>query len=242
MLSITSGITQNSSTYLNDLSADLLYAIKVNQPYEEFKEALEAHSYEAISDSLQSDAQKKAFWINVYNAYTQIRLGKEPQTYSNRYRFFKKDFISIGGKELSLNDIEHRILRRQHALFGGGYFRNLFKKKFANDWQVDSLDTRIHFALNCGAASCPPIAFYEPETIDKDLDAARLAYLSSETTVDTAENVVRVPKILSWYRGDFGGKKGVLQLLKDLEVIEKDNSYKLKFKDYNWEIEEKYLE
>jgi hypothetical protein len=97
--------------------------------------------------------------------------------------------------------------------------------------------------LNCGAKSCPPIAFFEPETIDEDLDVAQRNFLKAETEVDTSENIVRVPKILSWYRGDFGGKKGVLELLSRLELVDNPDSYRLKFRDYNWEMEEgSYME
>lgn len=235
--------SQESSTRLNDLSADLFYAIRIDQPHDEFKTELENTTFQAVTDSLKSDAQKKAFWINVYNAYTQLRLRTNPQTYRNRGKFFRTKFIKIGGVELSLNDIEHRILRRQHALLGGGYFRNIFKKKFANAWQVDSLDHRIHFALNCGAASCPPIAFYEPETIDQDLSEAQQGYLSTQLTVNKKEQVVKAPKLFSWYRGDFGGKKGALKLFEDLGFIEQPGDYKLKFKPYDWTLQnENYAE
>lgn len=226
------------STRLNDLSADLLLAVQINQPYASFEKELQSYSFETITDSLSTDAQKKAFWINIYNAYTQIRLAQEPHTYKNRFKFFKKKYIKIGDVELSLNDIEHRILRKQRALIGGGYIANIFKKKFANEWQVDSIDSRIHFALNCGATSCPPISFYEPEKINQELNEARLGYLLAETEVDSAEQTIYVPKILSWYRGDFGGKDAILQLLSDLKVVENATHYRLRFKDYNWSLEQ----
>ncbi|MFW1581992.1 DUF547 domain-containing protein, partial [Vibrio parahaemolyticus] len=63
-------------------------------------------------------------------------------------------------------------------------------------------------ALNCGAKSCPPIAFYDDAKLDAQLDIATKAYLIGSVTYDSNANKVYVPALLSWFRGDFGGKKG----------------------------------
>tara|TARA_Y100000782_G_scaffold102998_1_gene119801 strand:+ start:4424 stop:5197 length:774 start_codon:yes stop_codon:yes gene_type:complete len=238
LLSSTVFSQQDTSTYANDLSADLLLAMQMGQSYNDFKTALEGLSHEAISSQLQTDAQKNAFWINVYNAYAQIRLKEEPQTYRNRNKYLKTKFVHIGGEDLSLNAIKHRILRQQQSVIGHGYIPHLFKKKYANEWQVDSLDPRIHFALNSGAASAPPVSFYEPETIDQELNEAQKAFLTSESTVNDSAQTVTVPATLSWFRGDFGGKDDILALLKQLNVIPNTN-YRLHFRKYDWTMEPK---
>lgn len=69
------------------------------------------------------------------------------------------------------------------------------------------MDYRTHFALNCGAKSCPPIAFYKPEELNEQLDMAMKVYLQNETTYNQAKNIVELPAIMGWFRRDFGGKK-----------------------------------
>ena len=80
---------------------------------------------------------------------------------------------------MSLDDIEHGILRRSKIKWSEGYFNKLFPSKFEKENRVNKVDYRIHFALNCGARSCPPIAFYDPEKLDKQLDVATMIYLKS---------------------------------------------------------------
>jgi hypothetical protein len=106
-----------------------------------------------------------------------------------------------------LDDIEHGILRRSKVKWSFGYFNKLFPSAFEKKHRVDTLDYRIHFSLNCGAISCPPIAFYKPEQLDKQLEVATKVYLSGEAAYNEADNTVALPALMGWFRGDFGGKK-----------------------------------
>jgi hypothetical protein len=109
----------------------------------------------------------------------------------------------------------------------------LFPGKLIKQLAVAKIDYRIHFALNCGAKSCPPIAFYSYKTIDTQLNVAARSFLSGDTEIDDVKKVVRVSKIMSWFIADFGGKQGIRKLIK--KVLQKDvNSYRIKFKPYNW--------
>jgi hypothetical protein len=103
--------------------------------------------------------------------------------------------------------------------------------------RLDSVDYRIHFALNCGAASCPPIRFYQSEKINQQLNLATLAYLSQETKHNTENNTIELPKLMSWFKADFGGRKGILRILKQFEIIPDTANPKFKFKTYNWDLE-----
>jgi len=105
--------------------------------------------------------------------------------------------------------------------------------------RVAKLDYRIHFALNCGAKSCPPIAFYKPETLNKQLDLATNAYLKSEVEYNENTNIVKLPALMSWFRRDFGGKKKMKTLLKELSIIPEDKNPSINFKNYDWTL---YLE
>ena len=164
---LLNAMAQTESTRLNDLSSDLLYAVRINQPYQDFKSEIESYSVAQIDSLLVTDVQKKAFWINIYNAYTQLTLKETPQTYQNRGEFFRAKIISFNDVSLSLNQIEHGILRRHKVVWGGGYITSLFKNKATKVLMVDELDYRIHFALNCGAKSCPAISFYSENNFNR---------------------------------------------------------------------------
>ena len=62
---------------------------------------------------------------------------------------------------------------------------------------------RIHFALNCGARSCPPIRVYDAAKLDRQLDTAAKSFVSQEAEVAEG-GVAKVSKIFMWYKGDFG--------------------------------------
>lgn len=227
---------QQSKNAVVRLSQDYIYAAKTGAPLTELSQNLASLSYEDLKKMLSTDNAKKVFWINLYNGYTQATLSVNPEQYKSRNAFFKKKAINVAGEMLSLDDIEHGILRRSKIKWSLGHLNKLFPSKREKEWRVDSLDYRIHFALNCGAKSCPPIAFYNDETLDTQLDLATKAYLTGEAEYDSAANVIHLPKLMSWFRADFGGKKGMRQLLRRQGVIASDASPKIKFKNYDWTL------
>ena len=119
------------------------------------------------------------------------------------------------------------------------WFVNDFEKQF----RLEEVDFRIHFALNCGAASCPPIAFYSAENIDKELDMATASYLESDVEYYKAENKVVVSKLFQWFIADFGGKSGIIQILKKYGVIPASENPKISYKPYDWTLSlENYID
>jgi len=72
------------------------------------------------------------------------------------------------------------------------------------------IDPRIHFALNCGARSCPPIRAYEPSALDAQLDLATRAYLEAETRLEPQRGRVRLPRLMRLYAPDFGDRDAQL--------------------------------
>ncbi|MDY6764185.1 MAG: DUF547 domain-containing protein, partial [Halobacteria archaeon] len=174
-----------------------------------------------------------------YNAYVQILLTKNPSLHDNRRRFFGADEIYVAGEEISLDKIEHGMLRRSQFKWGLGYVPKPFPfvDPFEKLLRTDECDYRIHFALNCGAKSCPPIAVYTPDGIDDELDLATDVYLSQEVDYDSQEGVAYVPRLFLWYRGDFGGKRGVLNVLREHDIIPDGIKPKLRYKKYNWDLE-----
>lgn len=188
---------------------------------------------------LKDDNYKKAFFINVYNGFTNYALKKDPTKYKSRSEFFTSKQFVIAGNTLSLDDIEHGFLRKSSIKLSMGQLKKPFPSKLEKKYQVDKLDYRIHFSLNCGAKSCPPIFFYDPATIDEQLDKATKSYLTGDASYDKEKNILSVPILMSWFRGDFGNKQGILKICSDLNILPKNVDAKLAYNDYDWSL---YLE
>lgn len=215
---------------LIELSGKLLLQVKKEEPVDSLRAVLSEINPDRLVSGLPDDDARKTFWINIYNAYFQILATKEKKT---RPAIFRDKLITIGGIKLSLDQIEHGILRRYRSKFSLGYLPQFFPGKRIKQLAVSKIDYRIHFALNCGATSCPPIAFYDYDKIDQQLGIAASSFLKTDTKVDTVKKEVEVSKIMQWFKADFGGNKGIKEILK--KYMGQDFSeYSLKFKDYDW--------
>ncbi|MAP95662.1 MAG: DUF547 domain-containing protein [Ponticaulis sp.] len=147
--------------------------------------------------SLPDDDQFAA-WANLYNALTiQVIVENYPveSILDIRSGIFssgpwKRKLITVEGKKLSLDNIEHDILR------------------------VRFDDPRVHYAVNCASIGCPNLgtSAWLAETLDQDLDAAARAYINHPRGVDLiSAGTFRISSIYDWYQSDFGGgKAGVL--------------------------------
>ncbi len=145
--------------------------------------------------------EQLAYWINLYNALTvRVVLDHYPVATIRDIDisgFFAdgpwgKKLISVEATALSLNDIEHRILRPL--------------------WQ----DPRIHYGLNCAALSCPNLASagYRGENVASRLDAAARDYVNHPRGVSFRRGKLEVSSIYIWYKLDFGGDEGVIRHLR----------------------------
>ena len=140
------------------------------------------------SDYVLLHADKIAFFINVYNAlivHATVAHGVPPNVIQ-RLRFFRKANYVIGGATFSADDMEHGVLRNNAvapgslaSLLGIKFLqKNQFPKGDARaQLSVSPVDPRIHFALVCGAKSCPPIKLYTPENLDEGLQVHPLPHL-----------------------------------------------------------------
>jgi hypothetical protein len=117
-----------------------------------------------------------------------------------------------------------------------GYLRNPFLNRRLALLSVHTVDARIHFALNCGAASCPPIRAYTPNDIDAQLDLATRAYLQQECRYDPERNRIGLPRLLLWFRGDFGGRSGILAMLRRYAIIGPSDAPRFSYLPYDWTL------
>lgn len=176
-----------------------------------------------------------AFWANLYNALTlKVVLDAYPvasikdikssgaslfdlKSYSGPWR---TRLVTVEEKELSLDDIEHLIMRPT------------FK------------DARVHYAVNCASIGCPNLKQtpWTASTLERDLDAAARAYVNHPRGVKVADDgQLVVASIYSWFQEDFGGsQKGVLAHL--MKYANPALNAKLKGKtgfdshEYNWTL------
>ncbi|KAL3806649.1 hypothetical protein ACHAXA_001951 [Cyclostephanos tholiformis] len=193
-----------------------------------------------------NDDARLAFVINLYNVMIKYAFCKVgiPLTSSDRASFYGDVSVDVGGDILSFDDLEHGILRgnTRHPYQLARRFTTPNRQRLA----LSRLDPRIHFALNCGANSCPPIKWYTPEGIDRELQLAAMAFCEHDDNVriDEENRQVHFSKLLHWYQSDFAPSKDDLPkavakyLSKEkkskLDRLTKDGNFGVKFIDYDW--------
>jgi hypothetical protein len=228
-----------------EVAQELLVAYRVGDDPEPALAAL-ADFGDTDLEPVRTDRETAlAFWINLYNAGTQRLLDERPALYESSLRFvrfFSAPCLTVAGARVSLDDIEQGILRGR-SKYGLGYLPRLLPDTFELRYRLDGVDPRIHFALNCGAASCPAIRAYEPDRIDDQLDLAARTYLDSTVEYDPDAGTVRVPRVFLWYHGDFGGKRGTVDLLQEYEVVPPSANPGVDYQSWDWSrAREKFAE
>jgi len=184
---------------------------------------------EEIDTKELSRDEQFAFYINAYNAWTiKLILTGYPgvKSIKDLGSFFsspwKKKICRIDGEVISLDQIEHGILRPR------------FK------------DPRIHFAINCAARSCPPLRSdpYEGAILDQQLNEMGSTFINDPSRNRLERNTLYVSKIFDWFEEDFDGDvvgfilkyaKGGLK--KGLEINKGD--VVIKYLDYDWSLNAK---
>ena len=222
------------------LSQHFLLRVKKGEHYEGEVNVLRKMPLEQLLGQITTNERKLVFWINIYNAFSMAFLKAQPALIGNlkmRNTHFSEAKITIASQQFSLNDIEHGILSKSMIWWSKGYLQKWFPSHLERQLRVDKRDARVHFALNCGGKSCPPIRFYQVENLEAQLKLATAAFLESETTYDAAKNEVKTSRIIDWFIGDFGGKKGFLQLLKTYDIIPADIQPRLSFHRYDWTLD-----
>lgn len=186
-----------------------------------------------------SKNEKLAFWINAYNAFTlQIIIENYPIESINELHtggriighilgktVWDKEFITINHKKYSLNDIEHKILRKMS-------------------------EPRIHFAIVCASISCPEILneAFEADKINNQLENQARRFLNdkSRNHFDLKNRKAYLSKIFDWFDEDFGtSDENVLRFVSNYlpenlseEIKHNLSRWEISFNDYNWNLNE----
>lgn len=158
--------------------------------------------------SVMAPAERFAYWTNLYNALTlTVVLDAYPvrsiREIKSKGRLFdlksltgpwRTRLVTVEGRQMSLDDIEHGRLRAE--------FR----------------DPRIHYAVNCASIGCPNLLArpWRAATLEADLDAAARAYVNHPRGVSVVgEGRLRVSSLYKWYEEDFGGSDaGIVEHLR----------------------------
>lgn len=219
--------------------------IRKDELYWKFEE--EICELQSISLSYMNDTTKMAFVLNVYNLMIKYAFCKFgiPNTNMNRASFFDDVQINVGGCIFSFNDLEHGILRAntKHPYQLSKKFSVIDPRRHL---ALKKLDARVHFALNCGAKSCPPVKKYTAEAIEEELRLSAMAFCEDENNVaiDEEKCQMKLSKILYWYQADFVQSKDELPLKvgqylrgekkETLEKTMQQGKLSVKFLDYDW--------
>jgi hypothetical protein len=174
--------------------------------------------------------KKLALFVNAYNAITVRAIVEFHPIASIKdkvsilgFNVWKDYKRNVAGKERSLDQIEHEVLRKLG-------------------------DPRIHFAIVCASIGCPVLRreAYEPEKIDAQLEDQVQRFLADPTKFKVDGNTAKLSKLLDWFGEDFGGtnEKKLAWLakhVKDAETKKKLESGKLEVEyfDYDWGLNEK---
>lgn len=169
-------------------------------------------------DGLETREARTAFWINVYHTLAidaVIAFGLERTRVRSGWdllRFFRRAAYRVGRYRYSLEDIEHGLLRANRGspfLPGPQFGPGDHRRRYA----LAAVDPRVHFTLNCGSRSCPPIGVYDPEGLDAQLEVAAASFVREEVRLDPGRRRVLLSPLFRWYLGDFGGRAGLVRFL-----------------------------
>jgi hypothetical protein len=251
--SLTSLVSKMRLTMLN-LKGDFMDASGTSVRYDLIKGSPKFQEYLSLTRQLKfvnmsemNQNERKAFLINIYNSLVihslvEGLLKKFPGGSLSRLQMYSSASYNIGGEVYSLNDIENGLLRGNRLSAAP-----FTKVPFAlGDKRIDFMiecDPRIHFALNCGAVSCPPIGVYSGDIIDDQLDIATRGFVGDNTVVNKADSSITLSMLFSWYKEDFGdsSRKIIEWLLSNsskkvsdsISAIEQPS---LKYAKYNWNL------
>ncbi len=198
--------------------------------YKEWKaSADDVAALQKVTDQIGSGAPSEtsrngrfAFHINAYNAWMlRLVLEKYPigsvRDIAPLFGVFTQPRIMLGGKKVSLNHLEKEVLIPE------------FK------------DPRVHFAINCASASCPPLrnAPYTAAKLNAQLEVQARAFANRGAgAVEVSGSKARLSKIFDWYSADFKGSGDAIGFLNRYRSEPIPAGAKLSYFDYDWSLNE----
>ncbi|MCL5247159.1 DUF547 domain-containing protein [Cellulophaga sp. 20_2_10] len=160
----------------------------------------------------------QAFWINAYNISVIKNVVNNYPLKSplDKAGFFDKIKHNVAGKELTLNDMEHKMLR------------SVFPK-----------EPRFHFVLVCAGLGCPPIIneAYMPSLLEDQLQIQTQIAINNPSFIMVHKNKVKLSQIFEWYKGDFTQDgKSLIDFVNLYREEKIDTKAKVSYYPYDWTL------
>ena len=168
-----------------------------------------------------ADRNESLAWhLNAYNVWVLeliMRVYPVDGPLAADEEFFERRSITVTGRQMSLNELEHGMIRPR------------FK------------EPRIHFAVNCAAASCPPLhpQPFAGATLDRTLDRLTRDFVNRHphgVRSQRGGSVVALSKIFEWYAEDFGGEQALVNYVNQYRDQALAAGAEVTFLDYDWRL------
>jgi hypothetical protein len=168
-----------------------------------------------------SRPQRMAFLINAYNAYTVEKILTRYPDLGSIWDFgklfgnpFRDEFFSLLGRKMSLDGIEHDILRKHYK------------------------DPRVHYAVNCASIGCPMLReeAYVAARLEAQLEEQAQRFLSDRTRNRFRDGRLEVSKIFDWYKEDFEPREEYFARYASVLGMPAGANPRLVFLDYDWTL------
>jgi len=159
--------------------------------------------------TLGTQQDQLAYWLNLYNLGVLdgvVRsLSAQPSFSSvanDGFMLFKMPMVRVGEHTLTLDQIEHGVLRGQETVPIAEWHTSL--------WGKDPVDARIHFAVNCASMGCPDLQPlpWQAATLDADLDRAGAAFVANP---DKGAGPNGISELFDWFSEDFAAHAGSVE-------------------------------
>lgn len=172
-----------------------------------------------------SEREQLAYWINAYNAFTiKLIVDNYPVesieelhptlSIPTIHTVWHKKFFKIGGQKSSLDEIEHKILRKQFD------------------------EPRIHFAIVCASYSCPPLRreAFTAKALDSQLDEQAIRFINDPKRNKLNGDSPRLSKIFSWFEEDFTRNGSLIDYLNRYATSRLNQEAEIGYLEYDWKL------
>ena len=202
-----------------DTNGKVNYNGIIDNPYDfnQYLKFIEEVSPNSHPQYFETFNAKMAFWINTYNALIIKLMTDHPDkdilnVSLGHLIWFKK--FKVGNQKISLYKIENRILRKMN-------------------------DPRIHFAINCGSSSCPPLGrrIFLGETLNAQLNEKTEKFINDKNNVyiDHENKLIYLNKIFKWYKKDYKNIRiFLIKYLYEKPEYSDIEKYNIKYYNYDW--------
>lgn len=164
-----------------------------------------------------SKNERLAYYINLYNAATvKLIVDNYPvisiKDIPNRW---KKEWIAVGKGITSLNDIEHKVLRKMN-------------------------EPRIHFAINCASYSCPKLlnTAFTAQNMERLLSKTAVDFVNDTKRNRFQKGSAELSRIFRWYKSDFTENGSLLEYINQYLNNPIDKKATIEYLDYDWSLNE----